>query len=65
MRQLNLRRCCQNNFNPGHDNNGPEATIDRMVDDVSTAIDDYDDNKISFEIGGRYYDDLNEMGEVK
>jgi hypothetical protein len=41
-----------------YNNNSTEATIDRMVDDVPTAIDDYDDNKISFEIGGRHYDDL-------
>jgi hypothetical protein len=40
------------------DSNSIEATIDRMIDDVSTALDDYDNHKISFEISGEQYNKL-------
>jgi hypothetical protein len=29
-----------------------------MIEDVSTALDDYDNNRIVFEIGGKQYEDL-------
>jgi hypothetical protein len=35
-----------------------KATIDRMIDDVSIALDDYDNHKISFEISGEQYNKL-------
>ncbi|MBD0359378.1 MAG: hypothetical protein ICV56_01515 [Nitrososphaeraceae archaeon] len=28
-----------------------------MIHEISTVLDDYDSNKISFEIGGKQYDD--------
>lgn len=41
-----------------NDDNSVESTIDRMLDDVSTALDDYDNYKISFEIGAEQYNNL-------
>ena len=38
--------------------NSIEAIIDRMIDDVSTALDEYDNHKIIFEIGGEQYNNL-------
>jgi hypothetical protein len=47
-----------NKSNNGDNTNSVEATIDRLIDDVSTALDDYDNYKISFEISGEQYNDL-------
>ncbi|HEX2231281.1 MAG TPA: hypothetical protein VHG34_03750 [Nitrososphaeraceae archaeon] len=47
-----------NKSNNNDDANSIEVTIDRMIDDVSTALDDYDNNKIIFEIGGEQYNKL-------
>lgn len=48
-----------NNKSNNDDNTSSiEATIDRMIDDVSTALDDYDNYKISFEISGEQYNNL-------
>jgi hypothetical protein len=47
-----------NKSNNDNTTNSIEATIDRMIDDVSTALDDYDNYKISFEIGGEQYNKL-------
>lgn len=44
--------------NNNNNNNSIEATIDRMIEDVSAVLDDYDNYKISFEIGGKQYNDL-------
>jgi len=52
-----------NNNKSNNDNtttNSIEATIDRMLDDISTALDDYDNYKISFEVGGEQYNKLKE-----
>ena len=47
-----------NDNKSNNDDNSVEATIDRMLDDISTALDDYDNYKISFEIGGEQYNNL-------
>jgi hypothetical protein len=38
--------------------NSIQGIIERMIEDVSTALDDYDNNRIVFEIGGKQYEDL-------
>ena len=47
-----------NKNNHNDDADSIEATIDRLIDEVSTALDDYDNNKISFEIAGEQYNKL-------
>ena len=43
--------------NHGINDNNIEGIIDRIIDDVSTALDDYYNNRIVFEIAGKQYED--------
>jgi len=58
LKQMRQRQQSDQDMNNGGDDNSEEATIDRMIDDVSTALDEYDNNRISFEVSGKQYSNL-------